>query len=306
MLQPRKDRILLIDDEVKLLNKMKTLLTEAGYDLVATRRGDEGIKLLEQQSFDLVITDLVMPGVNGREIMSYAKNNCPETLVIVITAYASIDAVIQALRDGAYDFITKPFQLQIVKAAIDRAFERINLQRQLVNATHKLQLLAITDELTSLYNVRYFNERLAIEFERANRYVQPLSCIMMDVDFFKKINDESGHLKGDEVLRKIAGIVSDSIRTSDSAARYGGDEFVLLLPQTDEERSYMLAERIKQSVADYDFSDITGSLADLTVSLGICTFPNSEVKQERDLIKLADDALCTAKQEGRNRVEVIK
>jgi two-component system cell cycle response regulator len=304
--QPRKDRILLIDDEVKLLDKMKDLLTEAGYDLVATRRGDEGVRLLEQQPFDLVITDLVMPGVSGREIMAYVKNNCPETLVIVITAYASIDAVIQALRDGAYDFITKPFQLQIVKAAIDRAFERIKLQRQLVSATHKLQLLAITDELTSLYNVRYFNERLAVEFERASRYVQPLSCIMMDVDYFKRINDECGHLKGDEVLRSIAGIVSESIRTSDSAARYGGDEFVLLLPQTDEEKSYLLAKRIKQSVAKHDFSDITGGLNNITVSLGVCTFPNDEIKQERDLIKLADDALCNAKQEGRNRVEVIK
>ncbi len=302
----RRDNILLIDDEVKLLDKMKVLLTESGYDLVATRRGDEGIKLLEQRSFDLVITDLVMPGVNGREIMSYVKNNCPETLVIVITAYASIEAVIQALRDGAYDFITKPFQLQIVKAAIDRAFERIDLQRQLVNATHKLQLLAITDELTSLYNVRYFNERLAIEFERATRYKQSLSCIMMDVDFFKKINDKCGHLQGDVVLKKIADIVSDSIRSSDSAARYGGDEFVLLLPQTDEEKGHLLAERIKHSVSEYDFSVVNGELTKITVSLGICTFPNHEIRQERDLIKLADDALCIAKQEGRNRVEVMQ
>jgi diguanylate cyclase (GGDEF)-like protein len=282
------------------------MLSEEDYDLVVTRRGDEGLKLLRQESFDLVVTDLVMPGVNGREIMAYVKNNCPETLVIVVTAYASIEAVIQALRDGAYDFITKPFQTQIVKAAIDRAFERINLQRQLVNATHKLQVLAITDELTSLYNVRYFNEQLANEFERASRYNQPLSCIMLDVDYFKDINDEYGHLKGDEVLKKIAKIIKDSIRSSDSAARYGGDEFVLLLPQTDEKKRYRLAERIKQGVAQDDFSCVNVNLANITVSLGICTFPHKAVRENRDLIRLADNALCTAKQEGKNKVEVTR
>jgi diguanylate cyclase (GGDEF)-like protein len=285
---------------------MKTLLSRENYDLTVTRRGDDGIKLLQQESYDLVITDLVMPGMSGRDIMAYVKKKCPQTPVIIITGYASIESVIQALRDGAYDFIIKPFQFPIVKAAIKRAFSQINLQRQLADANQKLQLLAITDELTSLNNVRYFNEQLAVEYERANRYDLPLSCIMMDVDFFKRINDECGHLKGDEVLKKIAQIIKDTIRSSDSAARYGGDEFVLLLPQTDDEQGYMLAERIKQNVEDCDFSDITGELHDLTVSLGICTLPHKKIAKQRDLIKLADDALRVAKQVGRNRVEVMK
>ncbi len=302
----RRDKVLFIDDEIKLLDKMKTLLSRENYNLTVTRRGDDGIKLLQQESYDLVITDLVMPGMSGRDIMAYVKKKSPQTPVIIITGYASIESVIQSLRDGAYDFIIKPFQFPIVKAAIERAFAQINLQRQLADANRKLQLLAITDELTSLHNVRYFNEQLTIEFKRADRYNLPLSCIMMDVDFFKRINDECGHLKGDEVLKKIAQIIKDTIRSSDSAARYGGDEFVLLLPQTDGEQGYMLAERIKQNVEDYDFSDITGELPDLTVSLGICTLPHKKVGKQRDLIKLADDALRIAKQVGRNRVEIMK
>jgi diguanylate cyclase (GGDEF)-like protein len=288
------------------LAKLRPLLSGEGYELVAVRQGDEGIKLLQQQPFDLVITDLIMPGISGADIMAYVRSNCPQTLVIVITGHASLEAVIQALRDGAYDFITEPFQPQMVKAAIDRAFERIKLQRQLTEATNKLQLLAITDDLTSLHNVRYFNERLAIEFERARRYDVPLSCIMLDVDYFKDINDEYGHLKGDEVLRRIAKIIKDSIRSSDLAVRYGGDEFALLLPQTGLEKSQMLAERIKQSVGEYDFSDISHRLPEITVSLGVCTFPHEKIKQKNDLIKLADEALYAAKQEGRNKVGVGK
>jgi diguanylate cyclase (GGDEF)-like protein len=298
------DKILIISDEVDLLNKINALLAEKNYKVKVAQQGDEGIRLLQQEPFDLVITDLVIPGVSGPDIMSYVRNNCPEILVIIITGNVPLESVIQAIREGAYDFITKPFQSHIVKAVIDRAFERIRLKHQLDEVTNKLQMLAITDELTSLHNVRYFNERLSIEFERARRYNTPLSCIMVDVDYFKEINDEYGHITGDDVLRKIAQIIKQTVRTSDLTARYGGDEFALLLPQTDLEKSRLLAERIKQSVHEYNFSDASREMPNISISLGVCTFPHHNIKQKKDLVKLADEALYAAKQEDRNRVEV--
>jgi len=299
-------KILIIDDEVKLLKKIKSILPEGDYHIAVARNGEEGINLLKREHFDLVLTDLIMPGISGYEVMSYVREACPETLVIVITGYASLESVIKAMRNGAYDYITKPFQPDMVRLAIQRAFERIHLQRQLLEATRKLQMLAVTDDLTLLYNIRYFNKRLNVEFERARRYHLPLSCIMLDVDFFKRINDTYGHLKGDDVLRVIARIIKRSIRSSDVGARYGGDEFALLLPQTDRDRALMLAERIRESVGGYDFSHLITDLPHVTISLGIATYPDASIHRQQDLIHTADQVLYRAKQKGRNRIEISR
>jgi two-component system cell cycle response regulator len=298
-----KNRILILYDRIDLLNKLRELLPEEDYELVITQHMDEGITLLQHEQFDLVITDLIMSGMSGSNVLAYIRTNCPDTLVVVIIGHVPLESVIQAIRDGAYDFITKPIQSHMLKAAINRAFENIKLQRQLAEATHKLQLQAITDELTSLHNVRYFNERLEIEFERARRYNIPLSCIMVDVDYFKDINDKCGHLKGDEVLKRIAQIIKDSVRGSDLAARYGGDEFALLLPQTNLQSSQLLAKRIKEGVSEFDFSNITDEFTNVSISLGICSFPHNKIKHKKDLIKLADEALYSAKQEDRVKLQ---
>ena len=209
--------ILIIDDEVKLLKRLKQLLIPEGYEITLAENGRKGLQALEKCNFDLVITDLVMPEGSGSAIMDYIKRNCPETLLIIITGHASVESAISALRTGAYDYIVKPFRSEVVKLAVNRACERIDLQQRLRVATRQLQVMAITDPLTNLYNKRYFKERLTEEFERTKRYSSSLSCIMLDLDNFKELNDLTPlaeckqlekltipkHCKNIEFLRKL-------------------------------------------------------------------------------------------------------
>ncbi len=296
--------ILIIDDEVKLLKRLKQLLAAEGYQITLAETGRQGLQALEKCPFDLVITDLIMPEGSGTTVMDYIRSHCPETLLSVITGHASVESAITALRTGAYDYIVKPFRSEVVKLAVKRACERIDLQQRLKTATRQLQLLAITDALTNLYNQRYFKERLTEEFERTKRYAHPLSCVMIDVDNFKQLNDAYGHLEGDKILKLVAQLIKQSIRSSDFLARYGGDEFVLLLPQTPGNRASLLAERIQQAVAT-SLASAYQDLDPLTISLGIATLPHPDIKEELDLLSLADKALYKAKQAGRNRIETL-
>ena len=298
-----KHSILIIDDEVKLLERLKQLLSTGGYEITLAENGRKGLQALQKRHFDLVITDLVMPEGSGAGIMDYLKKHCPETLLIVITGHASVESAINALRTGAYDYLIKPFRAEVVKRAVKRACERIELQQRLKIATRQLQVMAITDPLTNAYNKRYFKERLSEEFERTKRYALPLSCIMIDLDNFKHINDTYGHLEGDRALKNVSRVIKQSIRSSDFLARYGGDEFVLLLPQTPMDRACLLAERIQQAIHHSIFSSHK-HFNRLSTSLGIATLPHPEVREEDDLIALADKALYKAKRNGRNRIEI--
>ncbi|HPO29710.1 MAG TPA: sensor domain-containing diguanylate cyclase [Candidatus Hydrogenedentes bacterium] len=199
----------------------------------------------------------------------------------------------------------RPFSLreisffEIVAEAAASALEKAHLVDRIQQANRRLEQLAITDPLTGLYNRRYFFERLDQEVARARRYGTPLSCLMLDVDDFKKLNDRWGHLTGDAVLREIARRIQQSIRRVDLPARYGGEEFVILLPQTDLEGARVEAERIRRSVGDTPFPDLPDG-ENVTVSIGIAAL-NEAVTSAEELVRLADDALYRAKSEGKNR-----
>ncbi len=175
------------------------------------------------------------------------------------------------------------------------------LFEQMEDEKARLEKLAITDYLTSIYNVRYFYHRIIEEFSRCQRYCLPVSCLMIDIDFFKKINDEYGHKTGDEVLKEFARRLKRHSRKSDVLARYGGEEFVLLLPQTGLEGAVAEAERIREYIEKHRFKGLKRK-GGLTVSVGIAAYPNRKMKTHDDLISCADKALFTAKQRGRNRV----
>ncbi len=199
----------------------------------------------------------------------------------------------------------RPFSLreisffEIVAEAAASALEKAHLVDRIQQANRRLEQLAITDPLTGIYNRRYFFERLEQEVARSIRYGTPLSCLMMDVDDFKKLNDRWGHLTGDSVLREIARRIQQSIRRVDIPARYGGEEFVLLLPQTDLAGAVVEAERIRKTVADTPFPDLPKEIR-VTVSIGVATL-SDDIRSAEELVRSADDALYKAKSEGKNR-----
>jgi diguanylate cyclase (GGDEF)-like protein len=306
-----KTRVLVADDEESIRGSLSMLLEEEGYDVTAVPSAEEALERFVRDPFPLVITDIRMGGMNGIDLLKEVRKLRPETEVIIITSYASLETAVLALRSGAYDYLIKPFEeLDLVVAAVARALEKSRLVREkmaLVDAlawkndelqrvNRILAELANRDGLTGLNNHRYFHEALARELFLAVRHNRVFSLLFADVDNFKQYNDTLGHQAGDTVLKMIADIFRESTRGTDIVARYGGDEFVMLLPETDREQSEILADRIRGRVAGHPFPH-----RQITISIGISTFPvDGEVPG--DLVRMADRALYRAKEEGRNVV----
>ncbi len=186
---------------------------------------------------------------------------------------------------------------------ISQLLQKINETQQ------KLMALASIDDLTQLYNRRYFFERFNQEVERAKRYQRPLSCIIMDIDYFKHVNDSYGHLAGDQVLIDIAQILINNCRQSDLAGRYGGEELIILLPETEADGAMIIADRIREMIEEHQTVDGKGAVIGVTVSMGVASLSGTELgnidKNER-IVQYADDALLVAKKGGRNRIELYR
>jgi diguanylate cyclase (GGDEF)-like protein len=195
--------------------------------------------------------------------------------------------------------------LNVIANTSANALYNAILFEQVEDEKSRLEKLAITDYLTGVYNVRYFYHHIIEEFNRSERYVLPISCVMLDIDFFKKINDEFGHRTGDLVLKEFAGVLKKNSRRCDVLARYGGEEFILLMPQTSLEGALAEAERIRQSVKNHKFRSIKNRKS-ITVSIGLSYFPHPEVKTHDELITFADNALFEAKNSGRDKVVVYQ
>lgn len=194
---------------------------------------------------------------------------------------------------------------RILASAAARALENIGLYEQMEALNRELARESITDGLTQLYNQRYFYKKLEEEFDRARRYMSYLSCIMIDADDFKKINDTFGHRQGDHLLKEIATVFKKAVRKTDILARYGGDEFIILLPHTNEEGAYMHAERIRKAVHDHSYTSMDIGDIKLSISLGVATYPEKDINTDADLIKEADRALYSAKRNRGNKTASI-
>jgi diguanylate cyclase (GGDEF)-like protein len=316
-----KAKILVVDDEATVRSVLIQVLEEDGYTVTGAGSGTRALEILERDSFDLVITDIKMPGITGLELLEKVKERYPDTQVIIITSYASLDTSLSALRNGAYDYLFKPFEdLDLVSAAAKRATERVQLMRenrhlldqlkkqnvQLEKANRTLKNLACRDGLTGLFNHRYFQDVLRHEIHRCARNEAIFSLIFLDVDHFKKYNDSHGHLAGDKLLRQLSEIFSKAVRRSDIVARYGGEEFVIILPSTSKKNAQIVGEKLRRYIEAFPFEGRgTQPNGKLTISLGISAFPDDG--QERALlIQRADEAMYRAKNGGRNRVCVAK
>jgi diguanylate cyclase (GGDEF)-like protein len=310
-------RILVVDDEESIRTVLSQILEEEGFKVTEAASGEAALELFRKQPFYLVITDIVMPGINGIELLAKIKELNSDTQVIIMTSYASLDTVVSALRSGAYDYIFKPFEdLDVISAAACRAAEKIRLIAEnqnlikrltkkteaLKNANKVLKELAVRDGLTGLFNHRYFQEDLAYEMLRAGRYKRIFSLIFLDIDHFKNYNDTHGHTQGDKLLRTLGQILKNNLRKSDLIARYGGDEFVITLPETAKAETRMVAEKICKTVSDYPFEGReTQPQEKVTLSIGIASFPEDGTDGS-SLIHCADQALYQAKKNGRNQV----
>jgi diguanylate cyclase (GGDEF)-like protein/putative nucleotidyltransferase with HDIG domain len=243
-----------------------------------------------------------LPDKNGLSMLQEIIKRKIGVPVIMIVSEGDEKLGVKAMDRGAYDYLTKKeIKTGALSRAIRRAMLRKKLEGDIRESLSKLEKLAIKDGLTGLYNQRHFREVLKSEYKKTKRNLQPLSCIMMDLDYFKAVNDNHGHQFGDLVLRQASQILSRLVRDTDFVARYGGEEFVAILPNTTLNGAYILAERIRGAFASSEFKKGDISQA-VTVSIGVSSTYDENVIKDDDLIEAADKALYTAKGKGRNLV----
>jgi two-component system cell cycle response regulator len=307
-----KGKLLLVEDSEAQGAHIQATLQRQGYEVHWARSGIEGLKLARALKPDLIVLDVVMQDMDGLAVCRWLKMS-PESRdipIIMLTVRGELQERVEGLHIGADDYLPKPFADEELDARIFAALrvkatehELKRRNNELQSMLHHVESLAITDPLTGLFNRRRFDDVLKREFAVTKRYPTSLSCLMVDVDHFKRINDLYGHEAGDRVLRGVASRLSSRLREVDTAARFGGEEFAVLLPQTPKQGATIVAERIAGVVRREHFEFTDGS-ASVTVSVGVAESRDVTGSAPEALIKAADTALYLAKSRGRDQVVV--
>jgi diguanylate cyclase (GGDEF)-like protein len=292
-----RTKVLIVDDVPDTVEIIKKLLEYEGYEVLTAFTGEGGVKIALNDGPDVVIMDINLPGIDGNEALRKIHSKNPDQVVIILTAYATVDNAIQALKDGAADFIRKPFENDHLVYVVQKCVEKTRIVREKQKLEEEIRRLSVTDDLTGLYNHRHFFNTLEAELTRAERQRHTLALLMFDLDNFKEYNDVFGHLEGDRVLTKIGEIVSHCIRNNvDTGYRYGGDEFAIILIGVDLNKALDIAERLRAMIE-------TAELGSITVSIGLAEYLKG--LDAESFVKAADDALYLAKSSGGNRVQTI-
>jgi two-component system, cell cycle response regulator len=294
-------RILVVDYSPVTVEALGALLRREGFEVVVAADGAEAVRRAGTESVDLLFLAAELPGLDGLEALRLIRAGQARRYLPVFVLCATEDRKkrVTALELGADDFLLKPWDDPELLARVRRSLAVSARFDALVGETADLHQKAITDGLTQVYNRRFFEERLKEEFRRAQRYDDPLSLVLLDLDEFKSINDRFGHQEGDRVLRDVAAVMRKSIRDTDVVARYGGEEFALLLPKTPLAGALTVAERVWKDVAVLKAG---APPVRITGSLGVSGFPNRSVSSPEQLFRTADDALYRAKRDGRNKI----
>lgn len=295
-------KILLVEDIKSDIHLMRMVL-EDEHDIAYMLDGESALEYIEAHytDLDLIIVDIMLPGMDGYELCERLKNDSrtKDIPLMFITARRGEKDESRGLEMGAVDYITKPFSRPIVRA---RVKNHLTIKKQ----QDFLKNLSNIDGLTGISNRRYFDKAIEMEWQRTIRSSEALALIMLDIDFFKKYNDNYGHAAGDECLRKVAHALEYSNkRTSDHVARYGGEEFAIILPDTDAHGAAIAAGRLKDNIESLEIEHAHSSIADhITVSLGAASIDarRGENASVKTLIEAADEALYEAKAAGRNKV----
>lgn len=308
--------ILVADDELAIRSLVGELLTDEGHVVTLAEDGEDALEKFRKEWHEIVFSDIRMPKMTGIELLGEIKKMTELTQFIIMTSHASVDNSIAALKKGAFDYILKPFDdLEVVVDAANRAIANLSAireQQYLLNTlsrqneelgtlNKKFRELAIRDGLTGLFNHRHGEDRLADEVDRARKFNRNLSLLFIDLDNFKFFNDKHGHLAGDEVLHSLGKLMSGATRDSDTLARWGGEEFIIIAPETNEHQACELAETIRKQVAAFAFPHADQQpLGYVSLSIGVATM-SAGIDNAEELLRLADKAVYRAKESGRDR-----
>jgi two-component system cell cycle response regulator len=299
-------RILIAEDDPVSRRVLESMLKKWGYDVETTTDGLEAWKVLQgQDPPQLAILDWMMPGMDGLQVCREVRGraNHPYCYILLLTAKGQDSDVIAGLEAGADDYLTKPLRANELRARLYTGKRILAVQRELLAAQEALRIQAVRDPLTGLFNRRYMHESLEQELHRAARAQLPLGIIMVDLDHFKVFNDTAGHLAGDILLKDLGSFLQAHTRREDVVCRYGGEEFVVILPGAPPGVTERRAELIRSAVKEAELQRHSRSGVAVTLSAGVATFPEHG-SSAMELLSAADRALYRAKADGRDCVRV--
>jgi diguanylate cyclase (GGDEF)-like protein len=302
-------RILVVEDSMSQAEAVKGFLERSGYEVLHVEDGKSAIREAVSGEVDLILLDLLLPDMSGVEVCRWLKLNRATRMIpiLMLTSKGEVEDRVSGLEAGAEDYLSKPYSEMELNARIFALLRTKALQDELSETNARLQelladveMLARTDPLTKLYNRRHIQEYVDREIKAAWRYGSPLSLLMIDIDRFKEINDHYGHRSGDSVLEEISNIIRENVREVDTVGRWGGEEFVVVLPRCTKQDAELLANRILHGVARNEFNATPD--VKVTVSIGVAGIPDQAAETSDSLLDAADRAMYMAKKEGRNKV----
>jgi diguanylate cyclase (GGDEF)-like protein len=297
----KQARVLVADDNRLTRDRMSAILRGQGHLVETCEDGQQAVELVGKGGIDLVLLDIMMPRLSGLDACRIIKSLTAEAFlpVVLVTVKTDSQSRVEGLRFGADDYIAKPFDETELCARVEAMLRIKRLHDQVAEARRRLEEASEHDALTGAYNYRHLHSRLSIEFKRAERQQTPLACALLDIDGLQSVNDRQGQAAGDALIRSTADLIRQCIRETDVLARFGGDEFIILMPGTHFAGALTVAERLLRE------NQARKALA-ASFSLGIAFYPSRDVRTKDALLRAADDALFQAKQGGGNRVCVFQ
>jgi len=301
----QKLHVLSIEDSDEDFSVIQSVLESIeGIRLSRAKTLKDGLRLVSDLSPDLILLDYLFPGGDGFDFIRATKVENKDIPLVILTGQGDEMVASRLIQEGADDYLTKSrFDRESITRCFRNVMEKGKLKREIRTAQRKISEMATLDELTGLYNRRFFMEALERERARSERHQKPLSLCIMDLDFFKRVNDDLGHSAGDRVLANMGTVIRKWSRQTDIPCRYGGEEFAVILPETDLEGARIACERLRKTVAENRVQWRTGPIG-ITISIGVTQQKPGVKDSLRKLIDRADEALYRAKEEGRNRVKI--
>lgn len=301
-----KAKILIVDDDVSMCETLADTMQSLGYDTDSTTHAAQAREKLNKIFYNILMVELKLPDGGGLDLLRYVKKINQQTMTIIFTGQASLESSISALNEGAFGYLQKPLNIEEVKILISKALKIQQLSLENKELLSKLEELSLKDVETEVYNHKYLIERLNSELVRAKRYALAISVVMIDVDYFNSINDLYGHACGDKILKELAKYLKQFVRGMDIVTRYGGEEFVIILPDTDKQSAVCFAERLLNDIENHIFDQQDKKLK-LKVSIGIANFPEDDscISESYNILHLVDKAVFIAKERGGGRLVTL-